>query len=46
MKNQEIDIVLEEDDYENMPKYELQERAIYGDPKALEVYEKRYKNQT
>jgi hypothetical protein len=29
-------------DYENMPKYELQQRAIFGDEKAERIYFERY----
>lgn len=29
-------------DYKNMPKYELQQRAIFGDEKAERIYFERY----
>jgi hypothetical protein len=32
------------DDYSNMPKFELQQRAIFGDAKAERVYAERYGN--
>lgn len=40
--NDEIDVVLEENDYSTMPKYELQQRAIFGDAKAEKVYGEKY----
>jgi hypothetical protein len=36
---------LEWEDYENMPKFELQERALADDEKAQRIYFKRYKNE-
>jgi hypothetical protein len=44
-KNEPIDVVLEWEDYENMPKFELQERALADDEKAQRIYFKRYRNQ-
>jgi hypothetical protein len=32
------------DDYTNMPKFELQQRAIFGDAKAERIYAERYGN--
>ena len=43
--NEPIDVVLEWEDYENMPKFELQERALADDEKAQRIYFKRYKNE-
>jgi hypothetical protein len=42
--NEPIDEVLEWLDYENMPKFELQQRALADDVKAQRLYFKRYKN--
>jgi hypothetical protein len=39
-----LDEVLEWNDYANMPKFELQQRAIYGDKKAEKIYFERYGN--
>lgn len=39
------DVVGEINDYANMPKYELQQRALFGDKKAEEIYLKRYGNE-
>jgi len=36
------DEVGEIDDYANMPKFELQQRAIFGDAKAERIYFERY----
>lgn len=36
------DVVGEINDYASMPKFELQQRAIFGDTKAEEIYFKRY----
>lgn len=41
-KNEPVDVVLNWRDYENMPKFELQERALADDPEAMRVYVKRY----
>jgi hypothetical protein len=38
----QLDEVLNPNDYENMPKYELQQRAIFGDKKAERIYFERY----
>jgi hypothetical protein len=43
-KNEPIDEVLEWEDYENMPKFELQERALADDVKAQRIYFERYGN--
>jgi len=43
--NEPIDVVLEWEDYENMPKFELQERALADDEKAQRIYFERYKNE-
>ena len=40
--NEPVDVVLEWEDYENMPKFELQERALADDEKAQRIYFKRY----
>lgn len=40
--NEPVDVVLEWEDYENMPKFELQERALADDPKAIRIYFERY----
>jgi hypothetical protein len=40
--NEPIDVVLEWKDYENMPKFELQERALADDKKAQKIYLERY----
>ena len=40
----ELDQVLEWNDYATMPKYELQQRAIFGDAKAEKIYFERYGN--
>lgn len=37
-----IDQVGEIDDYSDMPKFELQQRAIFGDAKAERIYAERY----
>ena len=37
-----IDQVGDIDDYSNMPKFELQQRAILGDEKAERIYFERY----
>jgi hypothetical protein len=37
-----IDQVGDIDDYSNMPKFELQQRAILGDEKAERIYLERY----
>jgi hypothetical protein len=42
--NEPVDVVLEWGDYENMPKFELQERALADDPKAIRIYFERYGN--
>jgi hypothetical protein len=42
--NEPVDVVLEWEDYENMPKFELQERALADDPKAIRIYFERYGN--
>jgi hypothetical protein len=42
--NEPIDVVLEWEDYENMPKFELQERALADDVKAQRIYFERYGN--
>jgi hypothetical protein len=42
--NEPIDEVLEWLDYENMPKFELQQRALADDKKAQRIYFERYKN--
>lgn len=42
--NEPIDVVLEWEDYENMPKFELQERALADDEKAQRIYFERYGN--
>lgn len=36
------DQVLDQKDYANMPKFELQNRAIMGDKKAERIYLERY----
>jgi hypothetical protein len=41
-KNEPIDVVLDWLDYENMPKFELQQRALADDPEAQRVYVQRY----
>jgi len=43
-KNEPVDVVLEWEDYENMPKFELQERALADDEKAQRIYFERYGN--
>jgi hypothetical protein len=43
-KNEPIDEVLEWENYENMPKFELQERALADDVKAQRIYFERYGN--
>jgi hypothetical protein len=40
----ELDQVLDWNDYANMPKFELQQRAIFGDEKAEKIYFERYGN--
>jgi hypothetical protein len=40
-----LDEVLADEDYATMPKYELQQRAIFGDAKAERIYFERYGNQ-
>ena len=40
-----LDELLAYEDYANMPKYELQQRAIFGDAKAERIYFERYGNQ-
>jgi hypothetical protein len=45
MKDKEIDVVLDPNNYNEMPKYELQERALAGDAKAERIYFERYGNQ-
>jgi hypothetical protein len=40
----ELDQVLDWNDYANMPKFELQQRAIFGDAKAEKIYFERYGN--
>lgn len=42
MEEKNLDEVGEFNDYTNMPKFELQQRAIFGDMKAAEIYFKRY----
>lgn len=42
--NEPVDVVLEWEDYENMPKFELQERALADDVKAQRIYFERYGN--
>jgi hypothetical protein len=42
MKEPNLDEVGQINDYANMPKFELQQRAIFGDPKAEEIYFNRY----
>ena len=37
-----IDQVGDIDEYSNMPKFELQQRAILGDEKAERIYFERY----
>jgi hypothetical protein len=37
-----LDEVLKDNDYANMPKYELQQKAIFGDAKAERIYFERY----
>jgi hypothetical protein len=37
-----LDEVLKSNDYATMPKYELQQRAIFGDVKAERIYFERY----
>jgi hypothetical protein len=37
-----LDEVLKDNDYATMPKYELQQRAIFGDAKAEKIYFERY----
>ena len=41
----DLDTVLAYEDYANMPKFELQQRAIFGDAKAEKIYFERYANQ-
>lgn len=41
-EEKELDIVGDLNDYANMPKFELQQRAIYGDQKAEKIYFERY----
>lgn len=41
-KNEPVDVVLEWEDYTHMPKFELQERALADDPKAIRIYFERY----
>ena len=43
-KDEPIDLVLEWEDYESMPKFELQERALADDEKAKRIYFERYGN--
>jgi hypothetical protein len=45
---EEIDVVLNPNDYSTMPKYQLQELALAGDAKAERIYFERYgkKNKT
>jgi hypothetical protein len=45
-KNEPVDVVLNWLDYQNMPKFELQERALADDPEALRVYVKRFMTPT
>jgi hypothetical protein len=40
----ELDQVLQWNDYATMPKFELQQRAIFGDEKAEKIYFERYGN--
>jgi hypothetical protein len=40
-----LDELLVFEDYADMPKYELQQRAIFGDAKAERIYFERYGNQ-
>lgn len=40
--NEPIDEVLDWEDYANMPKFELQERALADDVKAQRIYLERY----
>ena len=42
MKEPNLDEVGKINDYANMPKFELQQRAIFGDPKAEQIYFERY----
>jgi hypothetical protein len=42
MKEPNLDEVGEINDYANMPKFELQQRAIFGDEKAERIYLERY----
>ena len=42
MKEPNLDEVGEINDYTNMPKFELQQRAIFGDSKAEKIYFERY----
>jgi len=42
MKEPNLDEVGEINDYTNMPKFELQQRAIFGDARAERIYFKRY----
>jgi hypothetical protein len=39
---EEIDVVLNPNDYSTMPKYQLQELALAGDKKAERIYFERY----
>lgn len=41
----ELDQVLVWNDYATMPKFELQQRAIFGDEKAEKIYFERYGDQ-
>lgn len=45
MEEKNLDEVGNINDYANMPKFELQQRAIFGDKKAEEIYLKRYGNE-
>lgn len=42
MEEINLDNVGEINDYTNMPKYELQQRAIFGDKEAERIYFERY----
>jgi len=41
---EKLDVVLDWNDYATMPKFELQQRAIFGDKKAEKIYFERYGN--
>lgn len=42
MEEINLDTVGDLNDYANMPKFELQQRALFGDKKAERIYFERY----